>query len=191
MPLSTGRLLALLSAFGLWIAVGALLLPVYSKVLVSVVSVVLGWIQPHGIDLRLIDEYPWLGYRFSNSSGGPDYGRVPLDLFVYNSALYLALVTALPGLTVKGRLVFAVTAAPAVFLFHLTDLTLAIDGQVSSLVRPQHANVLQDFSLWYSLVKLYNHMSIMAIKQVVLVGLFYLQWILLPRWVPEVRRAAP
>ena len=179
MRLGWRSLLALLAAFGVWVMVGQFLFPVYAaKLVLPTTSAILGWIGPEGVeDLRIADEFPYLSWHYM-LDGQQQMGRISFILFVYNSVLYLTLATALPGLTLKGRLLFGISAAPVMFLFHLADLSLAIEGRLLSAVAPQHTDFLEDFSLWYSFVKVYNHMSIMAIKQIVFGGLFYLQWIL-------------
>lgn len=186
MRLGWATLARVLVAFLLWSLIGGYLFPAYSKVILSSTSSLLEWLRPHGLALSLENEYPYLSWRF-DYGGGPQYERMSFTLFVYNALLFLALVTGLPGLSLRGRLLFVASGAPLIYLFHVVDLSLAIEGRLLSVVEPEHARFLQEFSLWYSLVKLYNFLSIMAVKQVVLLGLFYLQWITLPRWAPWVR----
>lgn len=189
MGLSWRRLSLLLLAFGAWSAVGVYAFPHYAKVVVPATSALLEGVRPHGLDLSLRTEYPYLYWHFTQGASEPQSSHMSFTLQVYNTVLYLTLLTAWPGLSLRGRLVLAATGAPVVFLFQVLDLALAVEGRILSVVQPEHAASLREFSLWYSAVKFYNFLSIMAVKQVVFIGLFYLQWMTLPRWAPWVRSA--
>ena len=176
-------LVRLLVAFGLWSWLAVYLLPPYARVVVPVAAGALKLLQPHGLQVSLAVAYPQVSLQFAGPGGEPATGQVPFGLLAYNAVLYLAVLSAWPGPSWRWRLGFAATAAPVVVLVHAGDLAMAVESQVLSVVQKHHYDLRNDFGLWFSAVKFYNFLSIMALKQVVLVALYYLQWRLLP-WRP-------
>ena len=176
MPLGFRTLAKLLVAFALWSVVGWYAFPGYARVVIPVTSELLQWIRPHGVDVSLAEEYPYLRWTFEGDGEGPQTGRLSFTLLAYNAVLYLALVTAFPGLSARDRLLFAISGAPVVVAFHVLDLAMTVESRMLSVLQAEHYDFLHDFGLWFSMVKFYNFLSIMALKQVVFVGLFYVQW---------------
>lgn len=166
----------LLAAFALWSVIGWYVLPGYARVVIPVTSQLLEWIRPHGVDVSLAEAYPYLHWAFTGDGEVPETGRLPFTLLAYNAVLYLALVTAFPGLSVKGRLLLAVSGVPVVLVFHVADLAMTVESRILSVLQKEHYDFLHNFGLWFSVVKFYNFLSMMALKQVVFVGLFYVQW---------------
>jgi len=166
----------LLVAFALWSVAAWYAFPGYAKVVIPATSELLQWIRPHGLDVSLVGEYPHLRWAFEGDSQGQVTGWLSFTLLAYNAVLYLALVTAFPGLSAKGRLLFAASGAPVVLLFHVADLAMTVESRMLSVLQAEHYDFLHDFGLWFSMVKFYNFLSIMALKQIVFVGLFYVQW---------------
>jgi hypothetical protein len=180
----------LLVAFAVWSVVASYVFPGYSRLVLPTTTAALDVVRPHGLDLVLANEYPSLRWSFTSPDIGPQEGALSFTLLAYNTVLYMCLATAFPGLTWRGRLAFVASAAPMVFLFHVIDLGLTVESRVLSVLQVEHYDFLHDFGLWFSLVKGYNFLSVMALKQVVFVGLFYLQWRWLSRWAPWARSAS-
>lgn len=176
-----GRLLV---AFAAWSVLGAFVLPGYSRLVVPATEGVLRWLQPHGLVIALEVEHPYVRWSFATAPGHEEWGRLPLTLLTYNAVIYLALVSGVPGLPRRWRLGFAATALPAVFLFHVADLALGVESRILSVIQAEHYDFVASFGLWFTVVKVYNFLSVMAVKQVVFVGLFYAQWRLF-RWRPS------
>jgi hypothetical protein len=175
-----GLLVRLLLAFALWSWVALYALPLYARVVVPIASRTLHWLRPHGLEVELVEEHPYVALRFRGDSQGEVTGRISFSLLAYNAVLYLAVVSAVPGPSLRWRLRFVAMAAPAALLFHVGDLVLAVESQVLSVVQEQHYDLWRDFGFWFSAVKFYNFLSVMAVKQVVPVGLYYVQWRFLP-----------
>ena len=169
-------LVRLLGAFLLWSLVGWLVFPSYARLVVPTTARVLAWIQPHDIAVELVHESPWVSWRFATEEHGKQFNRRSFGLLVYNTVLYLSLLTAVPRLALRTRLHMAATAAPAVFLFHVVDLSMTVESYLLTVLQRDHYDFLHNFGLWFSLVKFYNFFSIMALKQIIFVGLFGLQW---------------
>ena len=152
------------------------LFPAYETVLVPTTEGLLNWLHPHELSIELDGDYPWLSWSFSNKEIGRQSGRISFLLLVYNTVLYLTVLVAVKQLSTKRKLWLGVSGLPFVFAFHLFDLALTLESRALSIVQKQHYDFLADFGLWFSLVKAYNFISIMAVKQVALLGLLALQY---------------
>jgi len=171
----------LLAAFALWSGIGLYAFPGYAQLVTPATSEVLQALRPHGLDLSLANEYPYVRWGYEEQEQGKQGGRVSFTLLVYNTVLYLSLVSAWAGLSRWARLLFAVSAAPVIFVFHVVDLGLTVESRVLSILQAQHYDFLHHFGLWFSLVKYYNFLSITGLKQVIFLLLFLVQWKYLDR----------
>ncbi len=173
-------LVRLLVAFAVWSWVVAQALPAYARVVVPAASALLELVRPHGVGVELLREGGYVAFRFAVPGRGGVSGQFSFALLTYNAVLYLTVLSAVPGPPLRWRLRFLAMAAPAAFLLHVADLMMAVESQVLSAVQEEHFDFLHDFGLWFSTVKVYNFLSIMAVRQVVLLGVYYLQWRFLP-----------
>ncbi len=171
----TGLAPRLLIAFLCWSVVGWSLFPAYQAVLAPATGWLLDWLRPHEVAMQFESNFPWLRWSFSSDEFGRHEGRLSFLLLVYNTVLYLTVLSAI-RLSKRRRVWLGLSAVPFIFAFHLFDLALTVESRILSVVQRQHYDFLVDFGFWFSLVKVYNFMSIMALKQVVLLGLLAAQY---------------
>lgn len=169
-------LLAFLLAFLWWSLAGWMLFPFYAELLIPATQAVFARIRPHGLLVDLANDYPWVRWSFDSETFGPQRGRLSFLVLVYNTVIYLALLSAAPGLRPRNRMLALLTGLPVVFAFHVFDLSMMIESRLLTVVQAEHYDFTRHFGWRFTMIKVYNFLSLMALKQVAFVVLFAVQW---------------
>ncbi len=166
----------LLAAFVAWSAVAYLVLPLYMAGVVPATSVLVDLLPSHGAAVKLASQHPWVGCTIQKGDSPAAVEQVSSLVLTYNALIYLALLTAATGLDWRQRGRMAAFGMPCLFVFHIVDLGLTVQSRVLSIVAGQHYDFRQHFGLWFTVVKVYSFLSLMALKQALPLVLFYAQW---------------
>ncbi len=110
-------------------------------------------------------------------------------LLAYNLTLYLSLLTAIPSLSIKRRLLLAATSLPLVVGLHVLDLALVVESKLLTLLG-QPESLASAAGIWFAAVKFSHSFSVLAFRQAAPALVLLAQWAVARRWWDGDRPAA-
>ena len=183
--------LGLLVGFVFWSIAAVYGLPIYAQAVVPTAQRVLDYLQPHNTHITFTDVYPYIKWQVNNLSPERPNEQTSFHLLSYNLVLYLTVLTAIPRLLFKHRIILLLSGLPLIFVFHILELLLVVESKILTLLDLQSHDYLTPFNLWFVIVKFSHNMSVLALKQVAPVLLLLFQWYGLRRFIGQNSKALP
>ncbi|OGG43509.1 MAG: hypothetical protein A3F84_29560 [Candidatus Handelsmanbacteria bacterium RIFCSPLOWO2_12_FULL_64_10] len=169
--------LRLILAFIVWSLIAGPLLPFYARAVTPVAQGIVRWLRPHDASIVFTDAYPEVIWQTLLPSQEGVTERISFRFLSYNLILYLALLSAIPRLLLKHRVVLLLTGLPLFLTFHVVDLLLTVESRLLTHLQPQSYTFWRHFNPWFLAVKFYASFSVMALKQVFPVFVLFVQWL--------------
>ncbi|OGG50323.1 MAG: hypothetical protein A3F84_06660 [Candidatus Handelsmanbacteria bacterium RIFCSPLOWO2_12_FULL_64_10] len=167
--------LELLLAFAIWSLLAGPLLPAYARAVIPVAQGIIEWLRPHDFSVVFTGIYPDVIWQ-AHLPSEVEQGGVSFQLLSYNLILYLTLLTAIPGVRLRGRVVLLLTGLPLLWIFHIVDLLLIVESWLLTRLRPESYVFWRHFDPWFLTVKFYASFSALALKPVFPILALFLQW---------------
>jgi len=152
-------------------------LPVYARAVAPVAQGIVRWLRPHDASIVFTDAYPDVKWQVHLPSQDGATDAVSFLLLSYNLILYLALLTAVPRLSPKARIVLLLTGLPLFFAFHVVDLLMTVESRLLTRLQPEGNTFWRHFNPWFLFVKFYASFSVMVLKQAFPVFVLFVQWL--------------
>ena len=165
----------LILAFVIWNLLVLPLLPMYAQLVVSFAGWGLETLGPHATRIPFTDVYPYVKWQINYLTQVREES-VSFRLLSYNLILYLSLLTVVPRVPLWHRAILLLSGLPVLFVSHGVDLLLVVESKHLTWSQPQHYAFWKEFDIRFVVVKFYHSFSVMALKQVFPLLLFWLQW---------------
>ena len=166
-PSNRRRILLLLGAYAFWTAVSIPMFPVYARIVTSAASTASQMFLGHESAVVITSVYPTVAWHPSGIPAPSAEGSTTsFRLLAHNLILYLSILTVLPIGDHTRRAMMAASGLLILFVCHVLDLLIVME---SSRLGPPGTlpTDLSLSSLWFSSVKVYQSMSVLALKQAI------------------------